>query len=302
MDARFRLVVDASSIHAAAATAASVRAAALRCTGSGAASLPNATGAAAHRKRRRRHTAAVASRFRRGDVAMAGYDPGEMNSLFCDVMKHSGKFSDVTSDEGAANFNQMFFAKPLPEAEAEQATPLSIEVIDSVVRKESGVIAGIGDKVHVEYIIAIKRGLLLKTLGKRYSELHEFHNLLVEHKLIDKIKAPPFPEKQSFRDGWYKFDSTDTSSDFVRARRASLDRYLQRLFDEFPTLYHEPCVIAFFGIEEFEFQAAQEVSAAAARAAELEKKRAESTHDHDLKLQPDAPAMPQANEQGFFDV
>ncbi|KAH8088666.1 hypothetical protein JL720_6616 [Aureococcus anophagefferens] len=143
---------------------------------------------------------------------MAGYDPGEMNSLFCDVMKHSGKFSDVTSDEGAANFNQMFFAKPLPEAEAEQATPLSIEVIDSVVRKESGVIAGIGDKVHVEYIIAIKRGLLLKTLGKRYSELHEFHNLLVEHKLIDKIKAPPFPEKQSFRDGWYKFDSTDTSS------------------------------------------------------------------------------------------
>ena len=134
---------------------------------------------------------------------MADFQPSEMNSLFCDVMKHSGRFQDVTTDEGARNFNQTFLAAPLPAEEAaEAATPISIEVIDSVVRKESGFIAGVGDKTHVEYIIAIKRGLLLKTLGKRYSELHEFHNLLVEHKLIDKIKAPPFPEKQSFRDGW----------------------------------------------------------------------------------------------------
>lgn len=122
--------------------------------------------------------------------------------MFCDVMSHSGKFADVTSDEGAANFNREFFAAPLPETEVEAATPLSIEVIDSVVRKETGFIAGVGDKIHVEYIIAIRRGLLLKTLGKRYSELHEFHLLLLEHNLVDKIKAPPFPEKQSFRDGW----------------------------------------------------------------------------------------------------
>ena len=91
-------------------------------------------------------------------------------------------------------------------------------MIEAVARNEPGFIAGVGDKVHVEYVIAIKRGALLKTLGKRYSELAEFHNLLVEHDLVDRIKAPAFPEKQSFRDGWYKFDSTDVQSDFVRAR------------------------------------------------------------------------------------
>jgi len=232
---------------------------------------------------------------------MAGYEPSEMNSLFCDVMKFDNKFKDVTSDEGAARFNSTFFASPVPEAEAEAATPITIEVIEAVVRKETGFVAGIGDKVHVEYIIAIKRGLLLKTLGKRYSELHEFHLLLIEHRLIDRIKAPPFPEKQSFRDGWYKFDANDVTSDFVRARKTSLDVYLRRLFEEFPTLYHEPCVIAFFGIEEFEFQAAQEVSAAAAKQAERDQKRAESGHEHDLKLEV-TPANAPDPETGLFDV
>ena len=84
-------------------------------------------------------------------------------------------------------------------------------------------------QVHVEYVIAIKRGALLKTLGKRYSELHEFHNLLVEHDLVDRVRAPPFPEKQSFRDGWYKFDSTDVQSDFVRARADRRGESFRRL-------------------------------------------------------------------------
>jgi len=231
---------------------------------------------------------------------MAGYEPSEMNTLFCDVMKFDNKFKDVTSDEGAARFNSTFFACPLPEAAAEAATPISIEVIEAVARKESGFVAGIGDKIHVEYVIAIRRGLLLKTLGKRYSELHEFHLLLVEHRLIDRVKAPAFPEKQSFRDGWYKFDANDTASEFVRGRKTSLDGYLRRLFEEFPTLYHEPCVIAFFGIEEFEFQAAQEVSAAAAKTAERNAKRAESAHEHDLRLEV-TPANA-ANDDGLFEV
>ena len=82
---------------------------------------------------------------------------------------------------------------------------------------------------------------------------------------------------------------------------AALDGYLKRLFDEFPTLYHEPAAIAFFGIEEFEFQAAQEVSAMAARQAERARKLEESkaVHQHDLKLAPDVPVR---NENGYFDV
>jgi len=85
----------------------------------------------------------------------------------------------------------------------EKATPVTIEIIDAVVRKETllAVGDGIGTKEHVEYVIKLSRGLMLKTLGKRYSELQQLHAMLLEHQLIDKINCPPFPEKQTFRDG-----------------------------------------------------------------------------------------------------
>ena len=133
-------------------------------------------------------------------------------------------------------------------------------MIDAVAKKEPGFVAGFGDKVHVEFVVALKRGSQLKTVGKRYSELEEFHAVLLSHNLVDRLQAPPFPEKQTFRDSWYKFDATDVNSDFVRNRRVALDQYLRNLFGTFPTLFHEPCAIAFFGIEEFEFEAAKEVS------------------------------------------
>lgn len=174
---------------------------------------------------------------------------------------------------------------------------MAIEIIDAVVRKETllAVGDGIGTKEHVEYVIKITRGLQLKTLGKRYSELQSFHQLLLEHRLIDRVSAPPFPEKQTFRDGWYKFDHTDTNSEFVRSRKIALDQYLKRLFDANPTLYHEPCAIAFFGIEEFELKAAEEVSAAAALKAEKAAKAA--------KLKDHAPVFAlQPNMRGLYDV
>lgn len=189
--------------------------------------------------------------------------PVEVGGLFFEVMSHSHRFADVTSDDGAKAFNEGLKVKssnPVEEEE-EEMTKTEIEIIDAVVRKESMLT---GTKEHVEYIIKLTRGLQLKTLGKRYSELQAFHQLLLEHRLIDRIRAPPFPEKQTFRDGWYKFDHTDTGSDFVRTRKISLDQYLKRLFESNPTLYHEPCAIAFFGIEDFELRAAQEVSKAAA--------------------------------------
>ena len=116
-------------------------------------------------------------------------------------------------------------------------TPISIEVIDAVAKKEPGFVAGFGDKVHVEFVVALKRGAQLKTVGKRYSELEEFHAVLLSHNLVDRLQAPPFPEKQTFRDSWYKFDATDVNSDFVRNRRVALDQYLRNLFGTFPTLY-----------------------------------------------------------------
>ena len=97
----------------------------------------------------------------------------------------------------------------------------------------------------------------------------------MSHNLVDRLQAPPFPEKQTFRDSWYKFDATDVNSDFVRNRRVALDQYLRNLFGTFPTLFHEPCAIAFFGIEEFEFEAAKERVATdgGARAQGLELKK-----------------------------
>ena len=58
---------------------------------------------------------------------MSEWGPAEMNSLFCSVMTHHNNFRDVTSDEGAAAFNREFLSAPLPEAEAEMATPITIE-------------------------------------------------------------------------------------------------------------------------------------------------------------------------------
>mmetsp|Transcript_23438 Transcript_23438/g.30432 ORF Transcript_23438/g.30432 Transcript_23438/m.30432 type:complete len:226 (+) Transcript_23438:69-746(+) len=224
-------------------------------------------------------------------------DPAPTGGLYFEVMSHSQKFADVTTDDGAARFNQEFLITTStvtdPEEKAERETPVTVEIIDAVVRKETllAVGDGIGTKEHVEYIIKLTRGQLLKTVGKRYSELQAFHNLLIEHRLIDRLTAPPFPEKQTFRDGWYKFDHTDTNSDFVRSRKVALDAYLKKLFEANPTLYHEPCAIAFFGIEEFELKAAEEVSAKAAAAATAEKN-------------PIAPLQPtvQPNMSGLYDV
>ena len=140
--------------------------------------------------------------------------------------------------------------------------PLVAEVIDAVVRKEEGFM-GIGEKEHVEYIVKLKKGENLKILSKRFSDLHTFHQTLNEQNVIDRATAPVFPDKQVMREGWYKFDHTDTNSDFVRARKEALNTYLFKLFEAFPLLYHEPYVIAFFSLEEFELAAALAISAAA---------------------------------------
>jgi len=125
--------------------------------------------------------------------------------------------------------------------------------------------------------------------------LEEFHAVLLSHNLVDLLQAPPFPEKQTFRDSWYKFDATDVNSDFVRNRRVALDQYLRNLFGTFPTLFHEPCAIAFFGIEEFEFEAAKEVSQQTAARAERVRKAQEAN------IAPIEP-VPQKADDGVVDV
>lgn len=226
---------------------------------------------------------------------MAAWQPEEMNSLYCHVMAHAEKFADVTCDGGAEAFNRELLQDSTGNDEEVQETPISIEVIDAVAKKEPGFVAGFGDKVHVEFVVALKRSSQLKTVGKRYSELEEFHAVLLSHNLVDRLQAPPFPEKQTFRDSWYKFDATDVNSDFVRNRRVALDQYLRNLFGTFPTLFHEPCAIAFFGIEEFEFEAAKEVSQQTAARAERVRKAQEAN------IAPIAP-VPQQNDAGVIDV
>ena len=142
---------------------------------------------------------------------MAAWQPEEMNSLYCHVMAHAEKFADVTCDGGAEAFNRELLQDAANNDEEVVETPISIEVIDAVAKKEPGFVAGFGDKVHVEFVVALKRGSQLKTVGKRYSELEEFHAVLLSHNLVDRLQAPPFPEKQTFRDSWYKFDATDVN-------------------------------------------------------------------------------------------
>ena len=228
---------------------------------------------------------------------MAAWQPEEMNSLYCDVMAHQEKFKDVTCDDGAAAFNKELLQNPNMGPEDIEETPITIEVIDAVAQKEPGFVAGFGDKVHVEYVVALKRGAQLKTVGKRYSELEEFHAVLLSHNLVDRLQAPPFPEKQTFRDSWYKFDATDVTSDHIRNRRAALDQYLQNLFAAFPTLYHEPCAIAFFGIEDFEFEAAKEVSKATSDRAE-QVRRAQAANIAPIAPVPDRAAPNGAGTYG----
>ena len=189
-----------------------------------------------------------------------GERPSEVGGLFFDVMSHSNAFGDVTTDAGAAAFNKDFLAKPLPEHAAELdpafffsfsrlsnvadsirlEVPLTIEVIDTVKRKESSFDV-FGSKEHIEYIIKLARGSQLKTVGKRYSELTQFHLLLVEHQLVDRIReqttlfmmpnrraALPretdLPRRLVQVSRLYdlilvRFDNTDLSSDFIRARK-----------------------------------------------------------------------------------
>ncbi len=237
----------------------------------------------------------AAPRKRKHKKTMAAWQPEEMNSLYCHVMAHAEKFADVTCDGGAEAFNRELLQDSTGNDEEVQETPISIEVIDAVAKKEPGFVAGFGDKVHVEFVVALKRSSQLKTVGKRYSELEEFHAVLLSHNLVDRLQAPPFPEKQTFRDSWYKFDATDVNSDFVRNRRVALDQYLRNLFGTFPTLFHEPCAIAFFGIEEFEFEAAKEVSQQTAARAERVRKAQEAN------IAPIAP-VPQQNDAGVIDV
>ena len=81
----------------------------------------------------------------------------------------------------------------------------------------------------------------------------------------------------------------------MRNRRVALDQYLRNLFGTFPTLFHEPCAIAFFRIEEFEFEAAKEVSQQTAARAERVRKAQEAN------IAPIAP-VPQQNDAGVIDV
>jgi hypothetical protein len=48
----------------------------------------------------------------------------------------------------------------------------------------------------VEFIVKLKKGDSLKICSKRYSDLHQFHQTLSEQNLIDRSKAPVYPDKQ----------------------------------------------------------------------------------------------------------
>jgi len=190
---------------------------------------------------------------------MSGFGGGGGPDLFQSVMTHSNKFSHVTSTEGAFAFNQAF-EDPMLEAEATAPPTLKVEIIDAVQRADQDW-SGLMQQKHIEYVIKLFISAnKMKIVGKRFSELYEFHQLLTEKRLLDP-SSPAFPDKNVLNQNWFKMDEKDVNSEFVKQRKESLHMYLGKLFEVNTGLAFDPIVMSFFDLEELGMEAALETSA-----------------------------------------
>mmetsp|Transcript_16958 Transcript_16958/g.49417 ORF Transcript_16958/g.49417 Transcript_16958/m.49417 type:complete len:251 (-) Transcript_16958:533-1285(-) len=179
-----------------------------------------------------------------------------MAELYASVMDHARRFKPVTNTTGAFAFNQAFDATEETGSEQHATPPVKAQVIDAVQRSNQDW-SGMVEKQHIEYVLKLAiSDSKIKIIGKRYSELHEFHLQLQERRLIDPTKSPPFPDKSIVHGNWWKFQDKDPKSEFVQQRKDALNAYLTKLFDKNPGLGFEPFVMIFFELEELSVEAA----------------------------------------------
>ena len=170
---------------------------------------------------------------------------------------------DVITTEKAVAFNRAF-DKPIEEMEETAAPKIVVNIIDALARTEKDWL-GV-EMQFVEYLIKCSLSAdKIKICGKRFSELSELNNALIERRIVDPTKVPPFPDKNNLHQNWWKGTDKDPKSDFVQNRRLALDKWLNVLFDTYPELPYQPFVTTFFELEELGMEAALETSARAER-------------------------------------
>lgn len=179
-----------------------------------------------------------------------------MAELYASVMDHARKFQHVTTPQGAFGFNQAFEAAQEEKADGSTPPKISVEIIDAVQRTNPDW-SGMMEQQFVEYVIKLAiSDDKIKIVGKRYSELGDFHTQLVERRVVPEKRMPPFPDKGIAHQNWWKFNEKDPDSEFVQQRKAALNAYLMKLFDQNPGLGYEPFVMLFFELEDLSMEAA----------------------------------------------
>ena len=167
-------------------------------------------------------------------------------SLYNDIMETQAKFSDVLTTKGAWEFNEAF---ETPLVQSDEANPLLLgaEIIDATLRKSTdwfGV-----ESSSIEYLVKIHilaDPSQICIIGKRFSEIGQLHQTVLDLDLVSKEGAPPFPDKNDLHENWWLLSDKDPSSEFVKQRVAVLGAYFSRLFQENSELPFHPSVMEFF--------------------------------------------------------
>ena len=171
-------------------------------------------------------------------------------ALYNDIMETQAKFSDVLTTKGACEFNESF-ETPLVQSEEVNPLLLGAEIIDATLRKS---IDWFGvESSSVEYLVKIHilaDPSQICIVGKRFSEIGQLHQTVIDLNLVSKEGAPPFPDKNDLHENWWLLSDKDPSSEFVKQRVAVLGAYFSRLFQDNSELPFHPSVMKFFNIHE----------------------------------------------------
>lgn len=190
--------------------------------------------------------------------------------LFSSVINHQAEFQHVTTTQGSYSFNQNFEAPEFEDTLAPKR--LRAEIIDVVQRRDAKVAQFKNIKMMeqswIEYVIKLSvNSNEMKIVNKRYSELGQFHQMLVDRKTMD-LRGVTFPDKAVFHENWWKGQDKDPESPFVLQRKEALNTYLRKLFDLCPELVNAPVVMDFFELDELGYQRGASSTVAASQAAD----------------------------------
>ena len=180
--------------------------------------------------------------------------------LYSSVMAHQMKFSKFQTKRLLLSIS---LRSAYTRGTRNSGSKIVVNIIDALARTER---IGQVEMPHVEYLIKCSISAdKIKICGKRFSELSELNSALMERRMVDPSKVPPFPDKNNLHQNWWKGTDKDPKSDFVQQRKLALDKWLNVLFEVYPELPYQPFVTSFFELEELNVEAALETSMKAER-------------------------------------